>query len=117
MERRYFKDWGGQPMRDYLAAADFAKTLPFVDGSRMGAVGASYGGYSVFMLAGIHENRFKTFIAHDGFFDMKSWYGTTEELWFANWDLGGNYWQNPQPKAYTDYNPSNFVKNGIHQLW
>ena len=104
------KDWGGQPMRDYLAAADFAKTLPFVDGSRMGAVGASYGGYSVFMLAGIHENRFKTFIAHDGLFDMKSWYGTTEELWFANWDLGGNYWQNPQPKAYTDYNPSNFVK-------
>ena len=103
-------DWGGQPMRDYLAAADFAKTLPFVDGSRMGAVGASYGGYSVFMLAGIHENRFKTFIAHDGLFDMKSWYGTTEELWFANWDLGGNYWQNPQPKAYTDYNPSNFVE-------
>lgn len=104
------KDWGGQPMRDYLAAADFAKTLPFVDGNRMGAVGASYGGYSVFMLAGIHENRFKTFIAHDGLFDMKSWYGTTEELWFANWDLGGNYWQNPQPKAYTDYNPSNFVE-------
>ena len=104
------KDWGGQPMRDYLAAADFAKTLPFVDGSRMGAVGASYGGYSVFMLAGIHENRFKTFIAHDGLFDMKSWYGTTEELWFANWDLGGNYWQNPQPKAYADYNPSNFVE-------
>lgn len=104
------KDWGGQPMRDYLAAADFAKTLPYVDGSRMGAVGASYGGYSVFMLAGIHENRFKTFIAHDGLFDMKSWYGTTEELWFANWDLGGNYWQNPQPKAYTDYNPSNFVE-------
>ena len=103
-------DWGGQPMRDYLVAADFAKTLPFVDGSRMGAVGASYGGYSVFMLAGIHENRFKTFIAHDGLFDMKSWYGTTEELWFANWDLGGNYWQNPQPKAYTDYNPSNFVE-------
>ena len=103
-------DWGGQPMRDYIAAADFAKTLPFVDGSRMGAVGASYGGYSVFMLAGIHENRFKTFIAHDGLFDMKSWYGTTEVLWFANWDLGGKYWQNPQPKAYTDYNPSNFVE-------
>lgn len=103
------KDWGGQPMRDYLAAADFAKTLPYVDGDRMGAVGASYGGYSVFMLAGIHENRFKTFIAHDGLFDMKSWYGTTEELWFANWDLGGNYWQNPQPKAYTEFNPSNFV--------
>lgn len=103
------KDWGGQPMRDYLAAADFAKTLPFVDGNRMACVGASYGGYSTFMLAGIHENRFKTFIAHDGLFDMKSWYGTTEELWFANWDLGGKPWDKPMPKSYTDFNPSNFV--------
>ena len=103
------EDWGGQPMRDYLAAADFAKTLPYVDGNRMGAVGASYGGYSVFMLAGIHENRFKTFIAHDGLFDMKSWYGTTEELWFANYELGGAYWKNPEPKTYTAFNPSNFV--------
>jgi dipeptidyl aminopeptidase/acylaminoacyl peptidase len=103
------KDWGGQPMRDYLAAADFAKTLPYVDGARMAAVGASYGGYSVYMLAGIHENRFKTFIAHDGLFDMKSWYGTTEEIWFANWDMDGSYWQKPVPKAYSDFNPSNFV--------
>lgn len=103
------KDWGGQPMRDYLAATDFAKTLPYVDGERVGAVGASYGGYSVFMLAGIHENRFKTFIAHDGLFDMKSWYLTTEELWFANWDLGSP-WEKPLPKAYTDFNPSNFVE-------
>lgn len=104
------KDWGGQPIRDYLAATDFAKTLPFVDSERMAAVGASYGGYSVFMLAGVHENRFKTFIAHDGLFDMKSWYGTTEELWFANWDLGSAY-ENPLPKAYTDFNPINFVNN------
>ncbi|WP_187478044.1 S9 family peptidase [Amniculibacterium sp. G2-70] len=103
------KDWGGQPMKDYLSAADFAKTLPYVDGDRMGVVGASYGGYSVYMLAGIHENRFKTFIAHNGLFDMKSWYGTTEELFFANWDLGGSYWKKPQPKAYTEFNPSNFV--------
>ena len=102
------KDWGGQPMRDYLAATDYAKTLPYVDGDRVAAVGASYGGYSVFMLAGIHENRFKTFIAHDGLFDMKSWYLTTEELWFANWDLGSP-WDKPLPKAYTDFNPSNFV--------
>lgn len=102
------KDWGGQPMRDYLAATDYAKTLPYVDGERVAAVGASYGGYSVFMLAGIHENRFKTFIAHDGLFDMKSWYLTTEELWFANWDLGSP-WEKPFPKAYTDFNPSNFV--------
>jgi len=103
------KDWGGQPMRDYLAATDYAKTLPYVDGDRVAAVGASYGGYSVFMLAGIHENRFKTFIAHDGLFDMKSWYLTTEELWFANWDLG-SHWEKPLPKAYTEFNPSNFVE-------
>lgn len=102
------KDWGGQSMKDYLAAADYAKTLPYVDRERMAAVGASYGGYSVFMLAGIHNNRFKTFIAHDGLFDMKSWYLTTEELWFANWDLGSP-WEKPLPKAYTDFNPSNFV--------
>ncbi|WP_297986200.1 S9 family peptidase [uncultured Chryseobacterium sp.] len=102
------KDWGGQPMKDYLSAADYAKTLPYVDGDRMAAVGASYGGYSVFILAGIHQNRFKTFIAHDGLFDMKSWALTTEELWFANWDLGSPF-DKPLPKAYTDFNPSNFV--------
>jgi dipeptidyl aminopeptidase/acylaminoacyl peptidase len=105
------KDWGGQPMQDYLTAIDEMAKEPFVDETRLGAVGASYGGYSVFMLAGIHNNRFKTFIAHNGLFDMRSWYGTTEELWFANWDLGGNYWQNPVPKGYSDFNPSNFVKN------
>ena len=103
------KDWGGQPMRDYLSAIDAVAQEPYVDKNRLGCVGASYGGYSVFMLAGIHENRFKSFIAHDGLFDMKSWYGTTEELWFANWDLGGSYWQKPQPTAYEKYNPSNFV--------
>ncbi|AYM99728.1 S9 family peptidase [Chryseobacterium sp. 3008163] len=102
------RDWGGQPIRDYLSATDYAKTLPYVDGDRVAAVGASYGGYSVFMLAGVHNNRFKTFIAHDGLFDMKSWYLTTEELWFANWDLGSP-WEKPLPKAYTEFNPSNFV--------
>lgn len=105
------KDWGGQVMKDYLAAADFAKTLDFVDGDRMGVVGASYGGYSAMMLAGIHENRFKTFIAHDGLFDMKSWYLTTEELFFAKWDLGGSPYDEPIPKSYTEFNPSNYVKN------
>lgn len=104
------QDWGGQPVRDYLAAADYAKTLPFVDGDRMGAVGASYGGYSVYMLAGVHENRFKTFISHNGLYDMKSWYGTTEELFFANWDIGAP-WQEPTPKAYTEFNPSNYSQN------
>ncbi len=103
------KDWGGQVMKDYLSAADFAKTLPYVDGDRMGVVGASYGGYSAMMLAGIHEIRFKTFIAHDGLFDMKSWYLTTEELFFAKWDLGGSPYDNPVPKSYTEFNPSNYV--------
>ncbi len=102
------RDWGGQVMQDYLSATDYALALPYVDSERMGAVGASYGGYSVFMLAGIHENRFKTFIAHDGLFDMNSWYLTTEELWFANWDIGKPT-ENPKPKAYTEFNPMNYV--------
>lgn len=103
------KDWGGQPMHDYLSAIDAISQESYVDVSRLGCVGASYGGYSVFMLAGMHGNRFKSFIAHDGLFDLKSWYGTTEELWFANWDIGGSYWQKPIPKGYEKFNPSNFV--------
>lgn len=106
------KDWGGNPMRDYLAAVDDISNEEYVDKSRIGAVGASYGGYSIFMLAGIHEGRFKTFIAHDGLFDLKSWYGTTEELWFANWDIGGAYWDKQNRDAqhsYKNYSPSNFV--------
>ena len=103
------KDWGGKPMQDYLAAIDDIAKEPFVDKNRLGCVGASYGGYSVFMLAGIHNNRFKTFIAHDGLFDLKSWYGTTEELWFANFDIGGPYWEKGQTASYTKYDPSRFV--------
>ncbi len=103
------KDWGGLPMQDYLSAIDDICNETYVDKSRLGCVGASYGGYSVYMLAGMHNNRFKTFIAHDGLFDLKSWYGTTEELWFANWDIGGSYWKNPQPVSYEKFNPSNFV--------
>lgn len=103
-------DWGGQPMEDYLAAIDDVAKEPYVDRNRLGAVGASYGGYSVFMLAGIHQDRFKTFIAHCGLFNMRSWYGTTEEMWFANWDLGGSYWQENPPKAYTDFDPSSYVQ-------
>ncbi len=102
-------DWGGQPMRDYLAAIDDVANEPYVDKQRLGCVGASYGGYSVFMLAGMHGKRFKSFIAHDGVFDTRSMYGTTEELWFMNWDAGGPYWKKPTLKAYTDFNPSNFV--------
>ncbi|GAA4468762.1 S9 family peptidase [Nemorincola caseinilytica] len=103
------KDWGGLPMQDYLTAIDEVAKAPYVDKNRLGCVGASYGGYSVFMLAGMHNNRFKSFIAHDGLFDLKSWYGTTEELWFANWDIGGAYWKQPVPSSYEKFNPSNFV--------
>jgi dipeptidyl aminopeptidase/acylaminoacyl peptidase len=104
-------DWGGQPMKDYLSAIDDIAKEPYVDKDRLGCVGASYGGYSVYMLAGIHQNRFKTFIAHDGLFDLKSWYGTTEELFFANKDIGGSYFAKDLPKSYKDFDPSNFVKN------
>jgi dipeptidyl aminopeptidase/acylaminoacyl peptidase len=103
------KDWGGLPMQDYLNAIDEVSKESYVDKSRLGCVGASYGGYSVFMLAGMHNNRFKSFIAHDGLFDLKSWYGTTEELWFANWDVGGAPWKQPTPSSYEKFNPSNFV--------
>ncbi len=103
------RDWGGMPMQDYLTAIDELSKESYVDKSRLGCVGASYGGYSVYMLAGMHNNRFKSFIAHDGLFDLKSWYGTTEELWFANWDIGGPYWKDPVPASYEKFNPSNFV--------
>lgn len=105
------KDWGGKPMQDYLAAIDEISKEPYVDKGRLGCVGASYGGYSVFMLAGIHNNRFKSFIAHDGLFDLKSWYGTTEELWFANFDIGGPYWQKPPHESYSKFDPSQYVAN------
>lgn len=102
-------DWGGQPIQDYLSAIDDVAKESYVDKDRLGAVGASYGGYSVFMLAGVHGHRFKTFIAHDGLFDMRSWYGTTEELFFANKELGGNYWNKNAPAAYTTFNPISYA--------
>ncbi|PUZ26879.1 S9 family peptidase [Chitinophaga costaii] len=102
------RDWGGQPIRDYLSAIDDVAKEPYVDKNRLGAVGASYGGYSVYMLAGVHENRFKTFIAHDGLFDLRSWYGTTEELWFANWDIGA-YWDPANAANLQKFNPSEYV--------
>lgn len=102
-------DWGGQPIRDYLSAIDDLSKESYVDTDRLGAVGASYGGYSVFMLAGVHEGRFKTFISHCGLFNMTSWYGTTEELFFANKDLGGPYWETANESAYTRFNPITYV--------
>lgn len=104
-------DWGGQVIQDYLSAIDDMAKEPYVDSERLGAIGASFGGYSVFMLAGVHENRFKTFISHCGLFDMTSWYGTTEELFFANKDLGGAYWESKENKSYTEFNPSTYVNN------
>jgi dipeptidyl aminopeptidase/acylaminoacyl peptidase len=107
------RDYGGQNMKDYLIAIDELCKEPFVDKKRLGCVGASYGGYSVYFLAGIHEKRFKTFIAHDGIFDWKSMYGTTEEVWFVNQDLGGAYWDQDNAaaqKSYNQFNPINFVK-------
>lgn len=105
------KDWGGQPIRDYLAAIDDISKEQYVDTSRRGAIGASYGGYSVYMLAGVHQNRFKSFIAHNGLFDMRSWYGTTEELFFANHDLGGPYWDKANDKTYHQFNPIEYANN------
>lgn len=105
------KDHGGQAMKDYLSAIDAISKESFVDKDRLGCVGASYGGYSVFMLAGMHNNRFKTFISHDGIFDTRSMYGTTEELWFVNFDYGGAYWENnpATQKTYGVQNPINHV--------
>ena len=101
-------DWTGQCMQDYLSAIDFAAdSLPFVDKNRLGAVGASFGGFSVYYLAGIHEKRFKAFIAHDGAFNLAAMYLETEENWFSNWEYDEAYWHRPQmPNAKKTYHDS-----------
>jgi len=104
------RDYGGQCMLDYLSAIDYFAKEPYVDQNHLGAVGASFGGYSVYWLAGHHQKRFKAFIAHCGMFNFESWYGTTEELFFANHDIEGNYWQQPTPKSYS-FSPHRFVGN------
>lgn len=109
--RQISGDWGGQAMQDLLAAIDDVAREPYVDAQRLGAVGASYGGFSVYWLAGNHQKRFKTFISHCGTFNLESWYGTTEEVFFANFDLGGPYWDEPRHPAYTKFSPHLFVKN------
>jgi dipeptidyl aminopeptidase/acylaminoacyl peptidase len=105
------KDWAGKAMEDYLTAVDAMKSEPFIDSERIGAVGASYGGYSVYMLAGIHQNRFKSFIAHCGLFNLESWYGSTEELFFANYDIGGPYWEPGNAQHYINNSPHKFANN------
>jgi len=107
------KDWGGQVMQDYLSAIDDVAKEKYVDSKRLGAIGASYGGYSVFYLAGIHNNRFKTFISHCGVFNLESMYGTTEEVFFNNWDHGGAYWEKDNAvaqKTFSQFNPIKMVE-------
>ena len=104
-------DYSGQNIRDYLSAVDDVAREPWADRDRMGCVGASYGGYSVFFLAGNHDRRFKAFVAHCGIFDFDSMYGETEELWFVNNDYGGPYWDTTNATAQRSYanSPHKFV--------
>ena len=104
-------DYGGQCMRDYFSAIDEFCNEPYVDKERLGCVGASFGGYSVYWIAGHHEGRFKAFIAHDGIFNMEMQYLETEEKWFANWDMGGAYWEKDNAIAQRTFanSPHKFV--------
>lgn len=101
-------DWGGKAMLDLLAVTDSALKHPNVDAKRLGAVGASFGGYSVYWLAGHHQNRFKAFIAHCGVFNLESMYGSTEEVFFTDFEMRGAYWENP--RDYKRFSPHNFVQ-------
>lgn len=107
------RDWTGQCMADYLSAIDDAvANLPFVDRNRLGAVGASFGGFSVYYLAGHHDKRFKCFIAHDGAFNLESMYTDTEEAWFSNWEYDDAYWNSDRTEAAVktyDHSPHRFV--------
>ena len=93
------KDYPGQNMKDYLSAVDYMKEKPYVDGEHIGATGASYGGFSVYWLAGNHEGRFAALLAHAGIFNMEAQYLETEEMWFANWDMGGAFWDKDNAAA------------------
>lgn len=106
-------DYGGQNMKDYISAIDELKKEPFIDPNRLGAVGASYGGFSVYWLAGHHEKRFKAFISHCGMFNLESQYAATEEMFFVNHDLGGSYWEKNNAIAQKSYSnsPHKFVQN------
>lgn len=104
-------DYSGQCMRDYFSAIDEMSKESFVDKDRLGCVGASFGGFSVYWLAGHHGKRFKAFIAHDGIFNLEMQYLETEEMWFANWDMGGAYWEKNNPVAQRTFanSPHKFV--------
>jgi dipeptidyl aminopeptidase/acylaminoacyl peptidase len=96
-------DYGGKNIQDYLDATDAMAKEPFVDANKLGAVGASYGGYSIYYLEGVHQGRFKVFIAHCGVFNFESEYGSTEEVWFPNKDYGGPYWKNLPSYKYSPH--------------
>lgn len=104
-------DYGGQNMQDYLKAIDEISKESYVDKDKLGCVGASYGAFSVYWLAGHHDKRFKAFIAHDGMFNLEQQYAETEELWFVNWDLGGPFWEKGNKIAQRSYanSPHRFV--------
>ena len=104
-------DYGGQCMKDYFTAIDEVAKEPYVNKDRLGCVGASFGGFSVYWLAGHHDKRFKAFIAHDGIFNMEMQYLETEEMWFANWDMGGAYWEKQNATAQHTFanSPHKFV--------
>ncbi|MHB8656125.1 MAG: TonB family protein [Terriglobia bacterium] len=101
-------DWGGAPYQDLMAAADQLEGLPYVDKNRIGAAGASFGGYMIDWIAG-HTNRFKALVSHDGVYDLSSMYGETEELWFAEWEFKGVPWKNPE--LFDKWSPSHFAQN------
>ena len=105
------KDYPGQNMKDYLAAVDNLKAEPYVDDARIGATGASYGGFSVYWLAGNHEGRLAALLAHAGIFNMEAQYLETEEMWFANWDMGGAFWEKDNAAAQRTFanSPHRFV--------
>lgn len=106
-------DYGGQNMKDYFSAIDAVAQEPYVDNDNLGAVGASYGGFSVLWIAGNHEGRFDALIAHDGIFNLEAQYTETDEMWFANWDLGGPYWDKDNATAQRSFanSPHKFVQN------
>jgi dipeptidyl aminopeptidase/acylaminoacyl peptidase len=107
------KDYGGQNMKDLLQAIDVVSQEPYVEKKALGAVGASYGGFSVYWLAGNHQKRFKAFIAHDGIFNLDASYLETEEQWFPDFDLGGPFWKTDDPAVQNSYanSPHRFVTN------
>ena len=103
-------DWGGQAMKDILSATDDVIEEPYIDDKRVAGIGASFGGYTAYWMMGHHRDRFCTLVAHAGVFNLESMYGSTEELFFVNWDLGGPYWKNNQiQEAYNNFSPHRFV--------